>query len=185
MSLTGLVYRLRSAVFLGLVMLLGAGGFALATLPAGAYPEAIFPRITVLVHGGTFEPRDMVVAVTRPMEEVLVGVIDLARVPNLPIRAFKLHVFNRWTAGVGTFSECVRMLAPDQTTVLAKSEMKFQMTNPATNATTVTLFTNVEFASAGTYFIEVLVDDVMKIRYPVNLVVVAPPNQPARTGGTT
>ena len=88
---------------------------------------------------------------------ILLGVVDVARVPQLPIRAFKLHVFNRWTAGVGTFSESVRMLAPDQTTVLAKSEMKFQMTNPATNATTVTLFTNVEFATPGTYFIASMV----------------------------
>jgi hypothetical protein len=51
------------------------------------------------------------------------------------------------------------------------------MKDPGINATTVTLFGNVEFAAAGAYFIEVLVDDVMKVRYPINLVVVTPPNQ--------
>ena len=107
----------------------------------------------------------------------MVGVIDFVRVPQLPVTAFKLAVFNHWTSGVGVFTESVRFIAPDQTTVLRKSEVKFQMKDPGINATTVTLFGNVEFASAGAYFIEVLVDDVMKVRYPINLVVVTPPNQ--------
>jgi hypothetical protein len=105
----------------------------------------------------------------------LIGVIDFVRVPQLPVTAYKLTVFNRWTAGLGVFTESVRFIAPDQTTVLRKSEVKFQMKDPSLNATTVTLFGNVEFATPGAYFIEVLVDDVMKIRYPVNLVVVTPP----------
>src|SRR5438477_1318326 len=107
----------------------------------------------------------------------LIGVIDFVRVPQLPITAFKLSVFNRWTAGLGAFTETVRLIAPDQTTVLRKSEVKFQMKDPGTNATTVTLFGNVEFVAAGAYFLEVLVDDVMKVRYPIHLVVMAPPHQ--------
>ena len=111
----------------------------------------------------------------------LIGVIDFVRVPQLPVTAYKLSVFNRWTAGVGSFTESVRLIAPDQTTVLRKSEVKFQMNNPGVNATTVTLFGNVEFTAPGAYFIEVLVDDVMKLRYPVNLVVVPPTTQPQQT----
>src|SRR5262245_12081426 len=105
----------------------------------------------------------------------LIGVIDFVRVPQLPITAFKLSVFNRWTAGLGQFIESVRLIAPDQTTVLRKTEVKFAMKDPGLNATTVTFLTNVEFATAGTYYMEVLVDDVMKLRFPVNVVVVPPP----------
>jgi hypothetical protein len=111
----------------------------------------------------------------------LIGVIDFVRVPQVPITASKLTVFNRWTAGVGTFTESVRLIAPDQSTVVRKSEVKFQMNNPGINATTVTLFGNIEFTAPGAYFLEVLVDDVMKIRYPINLVVVPPPNQGQQT----
>ena len=50
----------------------------------------------------------------------LVGVINIVRVPQLPVVAFKLSLFNRWTAGVGTFVETSRFIAPDQTTVLRK-----------------------------------------------------------------
>src|SRR5260221_6016408 len=100
----------------------------------------------------------------------LIGVINLIRVPQLPIVAGRLCVFNRWTAGIGQFTENVRLIAPDQTTVLRKAEMKFELRDPGMSSTNVMLFGQVEFKAAGTYFIEVLVDDVMKLRYPVLLV---------------
>ena len=114
----------------------------------------------------------------------LVGVIDAVRVPHVPITAFKLSVFNRWTAGIGQFTESVRLIAPDQTTVLRKSEVKFAMKDPGVNATTVTLFGNVEFTTAGAYFVEVSVDDVLKVRFPVHIIVVQPPASVPPTAGT-
>jgi hypothetical protein len=105
----------------------------------------------------------------------LVGVINLIRVQQLPIVAGRLCVFNRWTAGIGQFTENVRVIAPDQTTVLRKADLKFELRDPAMHSTNVMVFNQLEFKTAGTYFIEVLVDDVMKIRYPVPVVVVPPP----------
>jgi hypothetical protein len=105
----------------------------------------------------------------------MIGVINLIRVPQLPVTAARLCVFNRWAAGIGQFTETVRVIAPDQTTVLRKAEMKFELRDAAVQATNVMVFGQLEFKTAGTYFIEVLVDDVMKIRYPVPVVVVAPP----------
>jgi hypothetical protein len=92
--------------------------------------------------------------------------------------AFKLSLFNRWTAGVGQFVETSRFIAPDQTTVLRKGEVKFLLKDAVLHATNVTLFTQVEFKTAGTYYVEVLVDDVMKLRYPVPVLLAPQPNQP-------
>ncbi len=108
----------------------------------------------------------------------LIGVIGFIRVPQLPVVAFKLSVFNRWTAGLGQFTEGVRLIAPDQTTVLRKGEVKFGLQEPNHHATNVTLFAQVEFKVAGTYYIEILVDDVMKLRYPVPVILAPMPNQP-------
>jgi Family of unknown function (DUF6941) len=108
----------------------------------------------------------------------LIGVISYIRVPQLPVVALKLSVFNRWTAGVGQFVETSRLVAPDQTTVLRKGEVKFGLKDAGLHATNVIVFGQVEFKTAGTYFVEVLVDDVMKLRYPVPVVVVPPPNPP-------
>src|ERR1043165_999983 len=97
---------------------------------------------------------------------ILIGVITLIRVPKLPVTAFRLCIFNRWTAGVGQFTESIRLIAPDQTTVLRKAEVKFSLPDASLNATNVTMMPQVEFKTAGTYYFEVLVADVMKLRYP-------------------
>jgi len=106
---------------------------------------------------------------------IIIGVLNFIRVPQLPVVAYKLSVFNRWTAGIGKFTESVRLIAPDQTTVLRKGEVKFSLQDAAYHATNVTLFGQVEFKTAGTYYVEVLVDDVMKIRYPLPVIVAQPP----------
>lgn len=86
MSIGGFATRHRAAVYLAAALVTLAGVFAVGKLPAGVYPEATFPRIAIVVRGGTFEPRDMVVAVTRPIEEGLSGVIDLRRIRTRTVR---------------------------------------------------------------------------------------------------
>src|SRR5579863_4670194 len=111
----------------------------------------------------------------------LIGVVNFIRVPQLPVVALKLSLFNRWTAGVGQFTESVRFIAPDQTTLLRKSEVKFELKDAATHSTNVTVFGQVEFKTPGAYFVEVLVDDVMKLRYPIPVLLVPPPDQAAQS----
>ena len=108
---------------------------------------------------------------------IIVGVLGLIRIPQLPITAFKICVFNRWTAGVGQFDESVRLIKPDQTTVVRKSNVKFALQDPTHHATNVTVFGQVEFDTPGAYYVEVLVDDVMKLRFPLPIIIV--PQQPA------
>src|SRR5207245_493076 len=109
---------------------------------------------------------------------ILIGVINFIRVPQVPVVALKLSLFNRWTAGVGQFTESVRLIAPDQTTVLRKGEVKFRLPDATMNVTNVTMLPQVEFKTAGTYYIEVLVDDVMKLRYPLSVLHTPMPEQP-------
>lgn len=109
----------------------------------------------------------------------LIGVINFIRVPKLPVVAFRLCVFNRWAAGLGQFTEGVKLIAPDQTTVLRKGEVKFALQDATLSATNVTVLQQVEFKTAGTYYIEVQVDDVMKLRYPIPVIHTPPPPPPA------
>src|SRR2546428_7805670 len=115
---------------------------------------------------------------------ILIGVLGLIRVPQVPVTALKLCVFNRWTAGVGAFTESMRLIAPDQTSVLRQSQVKFALPDATQHATNVTVFGQIEFQSPGVYFVEVLVDEVMKLRFPIPLVVMPPrppPGQPPQT----
>jgi hypothetical protein len=103
---------------------------------------------------------------------MLIGVLNIIRVPGLPVGAPRLFIYNRWTAGVGQFTETTRLIAPDQTTVVRKNDAKFALQDPSQSTVNVTLFGNIEFTVPGVYFVEVLVDDVMKIRAPLPVVVV-------------
>jgi hypothetical protein len=106
---------------------------------------------------------------------ILVGILGIIQVPQVPVSAFKLCIFNRWTAGVGAFTESVRLIAPDQVTVLRQSQVKFMVKDATHHATNVTVFGQIKFETPGIYYLEVLVDDVMKVRFPVPLVLVQPP----------
>ena len=109
---------------------------------------------------------------------ILLGVISVIRLPQLPVTVPQLFVFNRWTAGVGEFSETIRLIAPDQTTVLRKSDVRFALRDPAHSANNVSFFGGVELTAPGLYTVEVLVDDVMKIRYAIPVMVVQQPGGP-------
>jgi len=109
----------------------------------------------------------------------LIGVVNVIRLPQLPVVLGRICIFNRWTAGIGQFHESVRLVGPDQTTVISKGEMKFELRDPAMSATNVMFFGQVKLETAGTYYVEVLVDDVMKLRYPVPVIHAPAPNQPA------
>jgi hypothetical protein len=105
---------------------------------------------------------------------ILLGIINHIRVPQLPVTALKLCVFNRWTAGMGNFTERVRLIAPDGETQLRESKVKFTLEDGTHNATNASVFGQLQFQAAGAYYVEVEVDDVMKLRYALPIVEVPP-----------
>jgi hypothetical protein len=109
---------------------------------------------------------------------ILIGIVNFLRVPQLPATALKICLFNRWTCGFGQFIETVRMIAPDQTTVVCKGELKFNMQDVVHNVPTMTMWSPIKFETAGIYYIEVLVDDVMKLRFPMPVLVAGPEQRP-------
>ncbi|PAW82595.1 MAG: hypothetical protein B9S33_15055 [Pedosphaera sp. Tous-C6FEB] len=110
---------------------------------------------------------------------IILGVAAFLRVPQVPVTANRLCVFSRWCAGVGNFTETVRIIAPDQTTVMREAKVKFALQDPAHNATNLSVFGQLEIPSAGIYYVEVLVDDVLKLRFPLAVLLAQQPGQPA------
>ena len=111
----------------------------------------------------------------------LIGVMDGVVLPKFPIMVPALCIFNRWTSGMGQFVCSLRLMAPDQTTLIQKGEVKFEMQDPNRNATTLLILQRIQFEEPGIYYVEVTVDDVMKVRYP--LPVIAPPQDPRAAQG--
>ena len=59
---------------------------------------------------------------------------------------------------------------------MRKCETKFALRDPAHCATNVAVFAGTQFEAPGAYTIEVVVDEVMKLRYPIPVVIVEPPS---------
>ncbi len=67
------LWRNRASVMLSALLLLGAGWYALRTLPESIFPDIDFPKVTVLVNAGQLPVRAMEDEVTRPLEEAAKG----------------------------------------------------------------------------------------------------------------
>jgi hypothetical protein len=104
-----------------------------------------------------------------------VGVVSAIPIPQAPFPIFKLFLVNRWICGVGQFLETVRLLAPDGTTVLRKSDIRFGLKDSTQSSTNVTFLGQLQIPAAGLYQIEVLVNDVRRLRFPLPVVLVQPP----------
>ena len=73
------VYLLTAALFV-------AGLAAAFHLPSNVYPELSFPRIVIVAHSGDLSPQNMLLNVTRPLEEAAKAVLGAQRVRSRTIR---------------------------------------------------------------------------------------------------
>jgi hypothetical protein len=101
---------------------------------------------------------------------MLIGLFDAIHTEKLPTTFAKICLVTRWCSGEGTFTQRSRIIHPDQQTVLAEGK-NVQVKLPSTEAaaTSVEVFINVSFPSAGTYWVEILLEGDLKIRYPLRV----------------
>ena len=85
-SLAGFVATQRRFVYLLIALLCAAGIWAATQLPSAIYPELEFPRITVVAQGSSLGARQVVFAITRPLEEAVSVVPGVTRVQSRSIR---------------------------------------------------------------------------------------------------
>jgi CzcA family heavy metal efflux pump len=76
----------RRAVYLLTAALFVAGLVAAFRLPSNVYPELSFPRIVIIAHSGDLSPQNMLLNVTRPLEEAAKTVLGAQRVRSRTIR---------------------------------------------------------------------------------------------------
>ncbi len=106
---------------------------------------------------------------------VLLGILGTLNVPALPITAFKLCLFTRWCCGRGTFTHRYRIVLPDNTSAISTSQGTFELPSVEDHVTHVTVFPNVQFQQAGTHWIEVEVEEKLKLRFPLTIRVLPRP----------
>ncbi len=68
---TKLLQSQAKAIYLVFILIAIAGLLAFLNLPSGVYPELSFPRISVIAAAGDSSPQQLVLTVTRPLEEAV------------------------------------------------------------------------------------------------------------------
>lgn len=95
---------------------------------------------------------------------------DAIAAKNLPVRYPRLFMVTRWCSGEGEFIQQTRLLKPDQSTPLVEGKkIPVKLPSSEATATNVEVFVNVAFEEAGTYWVEILLDDDLKVRYPLRV----------------
>lgn len=106
---------------------------------------------------------------------ILIGVFDMVAVPTFPAAFHRVCVVNRWCCGAGAFRQRSRIVRPDGASFLMEGkEVPVQLPDGEATATCVEFLMNVRFETPGTYWVEVLIDGDMKLRYPLKAVTIKP-----------
>jgi len=111
---------------------------------------------------------------------ILIGLFDVIGMPQFPAIFQRVCIVNRWCSGQGQFMEKTRIIGPDNGVVIAEGQgIRVQLNDSESTVTNVEFFMNLKFDKEGVYWIEVLIDGDLKLRYPlrVNRVTVSSPPQ--------
>jgi len=101
---------------------------------------------------------------------MLIGLFDVIHAEHLPVTFAKLCLVTRWCSGEGVFTQHSRIVHPDQKTVLTEGQpVQVNLPSPEASATSVEVFMNTTFPETGTYWVEILLEQDMKIRYPLRV----------------
>ncbi len=99
---------------------------------------------------------------------MLIGLFDAIGVPAYPAVFQKICIVNRWCCGAGEFKQKSRIFQPDGTTVLIEGrEVVVRLPDNESTSTSVEFFLNVRFEKEGTYWIEIILEGDLKLRYPL------------------
>lgn len=108
---------------------------------------------------------------------ILIGLFDAIALPRYPATFQRLCIVNRWCCGEGTFVQHSRLYAPDQQKKIAESKpVTVKLPDTEATATCIEFFMNVRFDAPGTYWIEILLENQLKLRYPLRAAQATPPS---------
>lgn len=105
----------------------------------------------------------------------VVGILNGIGSPQLPVRVLKMCIWTRWCSGSGDYQQRTRLVLPDDETVMAQAETKFRLNHEDSHVTNVNIFAGMEFKEAGNHHVEIMLNEHLRLRYPIRVHLVKPP----------
>ncbi len=101
---------------------------------------------------------------------ILIGIFEGLLVPSFPAVFHRLCLVNRWCSGEGEFHQLSRIVSTDGKTTLAEGRpVPVRLADVTKVATSVEYFVNVRIPEAGDYWVEILLDQQLRLRYPLHV----------------
>ena len=101
MNLARLISNQKRAVIVLVFLLCAAGIYSAFKLPSALFPQTDFPRIVVIVDDGVVPADQMLVSVTRPVEEAMNGIPGIVRIKSTTARgSADVNLFFDWKIDV-------------------------------------------------------------------------------------
>ena len=101
MNLARIISRQSRAVVVLILLLSVAGLYAAFQLPTAIFPQTNFPRIVIIVDNGVVPAPQMLVSVTRPLEEAMNGIPGIVRIKSTTARGgTEINLFFDWNVDV-------------------------------------------------------------------------------------
>ncbi len=110
---------------------------------------------------------------------IIIGVFDVVHARQYPLNFPRICVLTRWCGGEGTFQQVTRLLHPDQQKVVIKGQpIAVRLANSEATVTNIEAFLNVPLEKPGIYWVEILLDNDLKLRYPLRVNLLPAPPTP-------
>ncbi|HKA19832.1 MAG TPA: efflux RND transporter permease subunit [Blastocatellia bacterium] len=101
MSLAGVVSRQSRAVIVLVALLCISGLYAAFQLPVAIFPQTDFPRIVIIIDDGVVPAQQVLVSVTRPIEEAMNGLPGINRIKSTTQRGgCDINLFFDWNVDI-------------------------------------------------------------------------------------
>jgi multidrug efflux pump subunit AcrB len=101
LNLARIVASQSRAVIVLVLLLCAAGLYAAWQLPTAIFPQTDFPRIVIVVDNGVVPAPQMLVSVTRPVEEAMNGIPGIVRIKSTTARgATDVNLFFDWNVDI-------------------------------------------------------------------------------------
>ena len=101
MNLAKIISNQSRAVIVLVILLCAAGIYAAFVLPSSIFPQTDFPRIVIIVDNGDTPAEQMLVSVTRPVEEAMNGIPGIANIRSTTARgSADINLFFDWNVDI-------------------------------------------------------------------------------------
>jgi len=98
---------------------------------------------------------------------ILIGLFEAIGANSFPVIHPTLYVINCWCSGLGTFKQKTRIMNKSGSILAEDTETTFLLKNLRAKYRVIARFNNLKFEKPGEYSVEIMLNNDLKIRYPL------------------